>query len=89
MSDQGIYLVNDPSLGFGIIVERCNAILLILFGRLGFSEISLEDFLFDHDLEEWRIKFRRKIDDYIQRWELCLDNETGEPTSLRRLQNEE
>ena len=75
-------------IGFDLVFRFCDRQLRRLFGEFGRLEVSIEDVLYDHDLDEWLIRIGRKVNDVIIWYELGLDNQTGETTLFRRSRQE-
>lgn len=77
------------SIGLDLIIRVCDHQLRRLFGEYGRLEFVIEpDFLYDHNLDEWLIKIKRKVDDTVMWYEMSIDNQTGQVTLFRRITDE-
>jgi len=67
------------------LVELVNNYLRRLFGVLGSQEFVIDSFYHDDNAELWDIKLIRTVDRKTIRYEMSIDNHTGELVSFGRV----
>lgn len=68
----------------GRLVELVNNYLRTFFGVLGSQEFTLDRFDYDDSAELWDIKLIRRVDRRNLRYEMTIDNHTGQLMSFGR-----
>lgn len=67
------------------LMELVNHYLKTLFGAWGRHEFTIDRFDYDDEAELWDVKLIRIINGRLTRYELSIDNHTGELISFGRV----
>lgn len=66
------------------LIEIVNGYIRSLFGTLGSQEFTIGRFDFDDDSEYWDVKLLRIVNGKKLKYEMSIDNHTGELHSFGR-----